>query len=67
VGGLGEVVKNGMTGYVIPDKNIEDVYSAIIDVKKTPITVDNSVLKDFNWDSSADKYLRLFREVNDGK
>lgn len=56
-----------MTGYVIPDKNIEDVYSAIIDVKKTPITVDNSVLKDFNWDSSADKYLRLFREVNDGK
>lgn len=67
VGGLGEVVKNGGTGYVIPDKNIEDVYSAIIDIKKNPIAVDDSVLKDFNWDWSADKYLKLFREVNDGK
>ena len=63
VGGLGEVVKNDITGYVVPDKNMNQLYAAIVKMLNKPIHVDNSVLNDFNWDYSADKYVKLFEEI----
>lgn len=67
VGGLGEVVKNGLTGYVVPNKNINQVYDAIVKTLRHPIHVDDSVLSDFKWDCSADKYVKLFEEFEYGK
>lgn len=67
VGGLGEVVKNGITGYIVPDKNINQLYDTIVKILKNPIHVDDSVLNDFNWDCSADKYIKLFEDIEYGK
>lgn len=67
VGGLGEVVKNGITGYVVPNKNINQVYDNIVKTLRNPIHVDDSVLSDFKWDCSADKYVKLFEEIEYGK
>ena len=67
VGGLGEVVKNGITGYVVPDKNMNQLYDVIVKTLRNPIHVDDSVLNDFNWDYSADKYVKLFEEIAYGK
>ena len=67
VGGLGEVVKNGITGYVVPNKNINQVYDDIVKTLRNPIHVDDSVLSDFKWDCSADKYVKLFEEIEYGK
>jgi glycosyltransferase involved in cell wall biosynthesis len=67
VGGLGEVVKNGITGYVVPNKNINQVYNDIVKTLRNPIHVDDSVLSDFKWDCSADKYVKLFEEIEYGK
>lgn len=67
VGGLGEVVKNGLTGYVVPNKNMNQLYDAIVKTLRHPIHVDDSVLSDFKWDCSADKYVKLFEEFEYGK
>lgn len=67
VGGLGEVVKNGITGYVVPNKNMNQLYDAIVKTLRYPIHVDDSVLSDFKWDCSADKYVKLFEEFEYGK
>lgn len=67
VGGLGEVVKNGITGYIVPDKDMNQLYNAIVKTLKNPICVDDGVLNDFNWNHSADKYVKLFEDVGYGK
>lgn len=67
VGGLGEVVKNGITGYIVSDKNLNQLYNAIVKILKEPIHVDDSVLNDFNWDRSADMYVKLFEDIEYGQ
>lgn len=63
VGGLPEVVKNGVTGYTVEHKSIPDVYNKILDIEENGMKVDDSVLKDFDWKSSAQKYMYVFQEI----
>lgn len=67
VGGLGEVVQDGVTGYLVTDKDVNQVYTALDKVLKKPIKVDDSILSDFNWNCSAAKYMQLFEDVEYGK
>lgn len=60
VGGLGEVVKNNQTGFIVKKGDIKAVYLALNKIIKEGIVIDTTVLSDFDWDKSAMKYIELF-------
>ena len=65
VGGLPEVVKNGINGFVVEKFDAEVMAERIISVSNgyefTDCKIEN--LSEFNWDHAAQRYIELFEDM----
>lgn len=74
VGGLPEVVDNGITGIIVESKNSNQLADALVTLinnpdlrKKMGDAGRSKVMRDFSWDSSVKKMLRIYRNVLNNK
>lgn len=62
VGGLGEVVKNGINGFLIPNGDINEMERKIENLinKGYTFVFNDNLLFSYNWQSAATEYLKQF-------
>ena len=70
IGGLPEVVEDGITGYVVPPRNPEKTAKAIEKLildKDLRVTIGNSgrnrVNKMYNWNNNVNQMINIYKEV----
>lgn len=71
VGGLPEMCKNGITGYIVPPRDSNSLANAIINLLKDPnklSSFSNNIQQEYiegksSWDSIANQYIECYKEI----
>lgn len=64
IGGLPEVVINDKTGWIFKAFDTEAMAAEMLRIlEEEKMPVDSEVLKDFNWEIAAEKYLSIFKKI----
>jgi len=62
VGGIGEVVRNGINGFLVSKKDVDEMYRKLESIieKGYTFVFDDRYLFNFDWKFAAEEYLKVF-------